>query len=54
MRETIRVDWLTANPRGCVYIRASLSRARESTAAPQTAAHASAASDLQESDMPNM
>ena len=46
MRETIRVDWLTANPRGCVYIRASLSRARESTAAPQTAAHASAAMRL--------
>ena len=46
MLETIRVDWLTANPRGCVYIRASLSRARESTAAPQTAAHASAAMRL--------
>ena len=39
---TIRMDWLEANPCGCVHIRTSLFRARGSVATPQTAAHASA------------
>ena len=39
---TIRMDWLEANPCGCVHIRTSLFRAHGSVATPQTAAHASA------------
>ena len=40
---TIRMDWLEANPCGCLHIRASPFRARRSAATRQTAAHASAA-----------